>query len=50
MYAIRSYYEFDSAAASFAVNGKLAQMQRNTADFNVRGVPTVIVNGSYNFV
>jgi len=42
--------EFDSAAASFAVNGKLAQMQRNTADFNVRGVPTVIVNGKYKVI
>jgi len=39
--------EFDSAVDSFAVNGKLAQMQRNTAEFNIRGVPTVIVNGKY---
>lgn len=39
--------DFDGAVNSFAVNGLVAQMDKNTRDFKVRGVPTVIVNGKY---
>ncbi|MFM2481482.1 thiol:disulfide interchange protein DsbA/DsbL [Celerinatantimonas sp. YJH-8] len=39
--------DFDSAVDSFAVNGLVAQMDKNTRDFRIQGVPTVIVNGKY---
>ncbi|MFM2486790.1 thiol:disulfide interchange protein DsbA/DsbL [Celerinatantimonas yamalensis] len=39
--------EFDSAEDSFAVNGMVAQMNKDTQDYQIQGVPTVIVNGKY---
>ncbi|MEL0628465.1 thiol:disulfide interchange protein DsbA/DsbL [Psychromonas aquatilis] len=39
--------EAKAALASFAVNGMASQMKRNTENFKVRGVPTLIVNGKY---
>ncbi|WP_115720482.1 thiol:disulfide interchange protein DsbA/DsbL [Gallaecimonas mangrovi] len=39
--------DFDSAVNSFSVNGRLAQMERNTESANIRGVPTLIINGKY---
>jgi len=39
--------KFDAAINSFAVNGKVARMNKNTADKNIRGVPALIVNGKY---
>ena len=36
-----------AALASFPVNGMASQMKRNTENFKVRGVPTLIVNGKY---
>jgi len=39
--------EAKGALASFPVNGLASQMKRNTENFKVRGVPTLIVNGKY---
>ncbi|MED5526164.1 thiol:disulfide interchange protein DsbA/DsbL [Gallaecimonas pentaromativorans] len=39
--------DFDSAVNSFSVNGRLAQMERNTQSADITGVPTVVVNGKY---
>ncbi|WKE65616.1 thiol:disulfide interchange protein DsbA/DsbL [Gallaecimonas kandeliae] len=39
--------EFDSAVNSFSVSGRLAQMERNTQSSDIKGVPTLIVNGKY---
>jgi len=39
--------EAKSALASFPVSGMASQMKRNTENFKVRGVPTLIVNGKY---
>lgn len=39
--------EAKSALANFAVDGLASQMKRNTETFNIRGVPTLIVNGKY---
>jgi len=36
-----------NALQSFPANGIASQMRRNTEKFNVRGVPTLIVNGKY---
>ena len=36
-----------NALQSFPANGLASQMKRNTEKFNVRGVPTLIVNGKY---
>jgi len=36
-----------AALASFPVNGMASQMKRNTEEYKVRGVPTLIVNGKY---
>ena len=37
----------ENALQSFPANGLASQMRRNTEKFNVRGVPTLIVNGKY---
>ncbi|WP_406665260.1 thiol:disulfide interchange protein DsbA/DsbL [Gallaecimonas sp. GXIMD1310] len=42
--------DFDSALNSFSVNARLAQMEHNTEANNVRGVPTLIVNGKYKVI
>lgn len=39
--------EAKAALASFPVNGMASQMKRNTENFKIRGVPTLIVNGKY---
>ncbi|PKH05883.1 thiol:disulfide interchange protein DsbA/DsbL [Moritella sp. Urea-trap-13] len=39
--------KFDAAVNSFAVNGKVARMDKNTASNNIRGVPALIVNDKY---
>ena len=39
--------KFDGAAKSFIVNGKVSKMLHNTKKFQVRGVPTFVVNGKY---
>ncbi|WP_354622920.1 thiol:disulfide interchange protein DsbA/DsbL [Psychromonas sp. MME2] len=39
--------EAKAALASFPVSGLASQMKRNTEEFQIRGVPTVIVNGKY---
>lgn len=39
--------DFDGSVDSFAVTGMVAQYDRNTGSFNIRGVPSVIVNGKY---
>ena len=39
--------EAKAALASFPVSGLASQMKRNTEVFQIRGVPTVIVNGKY---
>ena len=39
--------KFDAAINSFAVNGKVARMDKNTEDMNIRGVPALIVNDKY---
>ncbi len=39
--------KFDSAAESFVVNGMVAQMEKNTINYKIRGVPALIVNGKY---
>lgn len=36
-----------SALESFPVTGLASQMKRNTEKFEIRGVPTIIVNGKY---
>ena len=36
-----------NALQSFPANGLASQMRRNTEKFNIRGVPTLIVNGKY---
>ncbi|WP_413700836.1 DsbA family protein [Psychromonas sp. KJ10-10] len=38
------------ALASFSATGNASQMKRNTETFNIRGVPTLIVNGKYQVV
>lgn len=38
---------FDGVINSFALNGMVAQYDRTTEAFNVRGTPTIIVNGKY---
>lgn len=38
---------FDSAVDSFAVNGMVSRMDKNTRDKQIRGVPALIVNGKY---
>jgi len=42
--------EAKGALASFPVNGIASQMKRNTENFEIRGVPTLIVNGKYQVV
>lgn len=37
----------ENAMQSFYVKGTASQMKRDTEIFNIRGVPTVIVNGKY---
>ncbi len=39
--------KYDSAAGSFPVNGMMSQMKRNTQTFDIRGTPSVIVNGKF---
>lgn len=41
---------YDAAINSFAVNGLVSQMQKNTSKFQIRGVPTFIVNGKYQIL
>lgn len=38
---------FDGVINSFALNGMVAQYDRTTEAFNVRGTPTIVVNGKY---
>jgi len=40
--------EAKGALLSFPVTGIASQMKRNTAKFNIRGVPALIVNGKYH--
>lgn len=35
------------AANNFSTNGIASQMKRNTENFKIRGVPTLIINGKY---
>jgi thiol:disulfide interchange protein DsbA len=42
-----SKQEAQNALASFPVSGLASQMKRDTETFNIRGVPTLIVNGKY---
>lgn len=42
--------EATAALASFSATGNASQMKRNTETFNIRGVPTLIVNGKYQVV
>lgn len=42
--------EAKGALASFPVSGIASQMKRNTESFNIRGVPTLIVNGKYQVI
>ncbi|WP_458736044.1 thiol:disulfide interchange protein DsbA/DsbL [Zobellella taiwanensis] len=39
--------EFDGVINSFALNGMVAQYDKLTENFNVRGTPTLIVKGKY---
>jgi len=39
--------KFDGAASSFMVKGNISKLVHNTKKFNVRGVPTFIINGKY---
>lgn len=39
--------KFDAAVNSFAVNGMVSRMDKNTRDKKIQGVPAVIVNGKY---
>ncbi|MDO2948652.1 thiol:disulfide interchange protein DsbA/DsbL [Aeromonas simiae] len=39
--------EFDGAVDSFAVSGMVSQFDRNTEEFQIRGVPAFVVNGKY---
>lgn len=39
--------KFDAAVNSFAVNGKVARMDKNTTSNNIRGVPALVVNDKY---
>ncbi|MDO6685794.1 MULTISPECIES: thiol:disulfide interchange protein DsbA/DsbL [unclassified Agarivorans] len=39
--------KFDSAANSFVVNGMVSQMEKNTINYKIRGVPALVVNGKY---
>ncbi|WP_119395732.1 DsbA family protein [Salinibius halmophilus] len=39
--------EFDSTAKSFALAGLETQQRKQTVDAEIRGVPTVIINGKY---
>ncbi|MBL1375721.1 thiol:disulfide interchange protein DsbA/DsbL [Zobellella iuensis] len=38
---------FDGVINSFALNGMVAQYDRATENFNVRGTPTIVVKGKY---
>lgn len=42
--------EAKGALASFPVSGIASQMKRNTENFNIRGVPSLIVNGKYQVI
>jgi len=42
-----SKQEAQNALASFPVSGLASQMKRDTETFEIRGVPTLIVNGKY---
>jgi len=42
--------KFDGAANSFMVKGNMSKLVRNTKEFNVRGVPTFIINGKYQIL
>ncbi|ALP42123.1 thiol:disulfide interchange protein DsbA/DsbL [Aeromonas schubertii] len=39
--------EFDGAVDSFAVSGMVSQFDRNTEEYQIRGVPAFVVNGKY---
>ncbi|ENY71281.1 thiol:disulfide interchange protein DsbA/DsbL [Aeromonas diversa] len=39
--------EFDGAVDSFAVSGMVSQYDRNTEEYQIRGVPAFLVNGKY---
>ncbi|PJG57780.1 thiol:disulfide interchange protein DsbA/DsbL [Aeromonas cavernicola] len=39
--------EFDGAVDSFAVSGMVSQFDRNNESYNIRGVPSFVVNGKY---
>ncbi|WP_432464081.1 thiol:disulfide interchange protein DsbA/DsbL [Agarivorans sp. QJM3NY_33] len=39
--------KFDSAANSFVVNGMVSQMDKNTINYKIRGVPALVINGKY---
>ena len=39
--------DFDGAIDSFAITGMVSQYDRNTGSYNIRGVPSVLVNGKY---
>ncbi|MGL5285066.1 MAG: DsbA family protein [Aeromonas sp.] len=39
--------DFDGAVDSFAVSGLVAQYDRNTENFQIRGVPAFLINGKY---
>lgn len=39
--------EFDSTAKSFALAGLETQQRKQTVDAQIRGVPTVVINGKY---
>ncbi|WP_406665258.1 thiol:disulfide interchange protein DsbA/DsbL [Gallaecimonas sp. GXIMD1310] len=39
--------DFDAAVNSFSVNARLAQMEHNTVEKKIRGVPAIVVNGKY---
>lgn len=42
--------EAKAAMASFSATGIASQMKRNTETFEIRGVPTLIVNGKYQVI
>ncbi len=39
--------KFDGAAKSFMVKGNISKMNHNSKKFQIRGVPTFIINGKY---
>ena len=39
--------EFDGSIDSFAVTGLVSQYDHNTEGFNIRGVPSTLINGKY---